>query len=61
MPELTALAGDDRLLVVTDAHLPYCQAEKCSECGLRRLLINRHLEVLDAAGRLRPRPEVTDA
>jgi len=61
MPELTALAGDARLLAITDAHLPHCREEKCSECGLRRMLIRRHLDVLDAAGRLPPRVEVTDA
>ncbi len=56
---LTDLTGDVRLLAVVDVHLPYCSVDRCMECGQRLGLIRRSLTVLNAAGRLRPRPEET--
>lgn len=54
------LFGDERLLAVVDVHLPYCETDRCVECGQRLGAMRRWLAVLHAAGRLRPRPEETD-
>lgn len=63
-PAIPGLTGDEKLLAVTDAHLPYCDKpsiDDCPECRQRLQIMRRYLTVLDAAGRLRTRPEEREA